>query len=80
MQHYKQQIESRGYRLVAWSDFVAATDRPQGLLERAENHKARFVVYDPSDDEDGWLLVGDDPDELALETCFALQLNGSAKQ
>lgn len=80
MQQYKQQIESRGFRLVAWSEFVAATDRPNGLLERAENHKAGYVLYDPSADDEGWLLVGDDPDELALETCFALQLNGSGAQ
>ena len=60
-------IAAYGYKLVPWDAFINATDRPEGLLERATAFKAKFVLYDPEDDVDGLLLVGDDPRELLSE-------------
>lgn len=34
------------------------------LKERAKQFDGAFVIYDPASDEDGFMLVGNDPDEL----------------
>jgi hypothetical protein len=65
---YKQKITEAGYKLCTRSEFETATDRPAGLLERAQHRVGAFVVYDPHDDADGWLLIGDDAEALARET------------
>lgn len=68
-----------GYKLVTREEFLAATDRPGGLLERAKginpdhDQKADLtvhthVVYDPDDDYEGWMLWGNDPEALDRET------------
>lgn len=72
----KAALESYDYKLVTWAAFVAAADRPAGLLQRAEEIRAEilggrledvFVVYDPMDDNGGFLLVSDSEDEAAIE-------------
>lgn len=68
MQNAKAFIESYGYKLVTRAEFEAATDRPQGLLERANQYPGAFVVYDPNDDYEGWMLIGDDAEKLAQES------------
>lgn len=45
--------------------FIRNEDTLAALRERVNTAPGSFVVYDPEDDGDGWLLVGDDPDELA---------------
>lgn len=34
------------------------------LMERAAEYPGAYVLYDPEDDQDGFMLVGDDPQEL----------------
>lgn len=73
--------ETYGYKLVTREQFLSATDRPEFLLERAQGNDPRgefgnqedlthytFVVYDPDDDYEGWMLWGDDPNVLDTET------------
>lgn len=62
------------YKFVPWNEFVASGNKPAGLIERAEEWKSDFphetyVVYDPLDDECGFLLISHDPVELAKEAC-----------
>lgn len=58
-------ISSYGYKLVMWQDFKEASDRPEGLLERALEVTADrpedrcWVVYDPESDYEGWMLIGE---------------------
>jgi hypothetical protein len=61
-------LESHGYKLVSRDAFIHATDKPANLLETRLDRPGLYVVYDPSDDEDGWFLVGDDAEALARET------------
>lgn len=72
----KAALESYDYKLVTWAAFVAADDRPAGLLQRAEEIRAEilggrledvFVVYDPMDDSDGFLLISESEDDAAIE-------------
>lgn len=72
----KAAIGSYDYKLVTWAAFVAADDRPAGLLQRAEELRAEilggrledvFVVYDPMDDNGGFLFVSDSEDDAAIE-------------
>lgn len=66
-------LEAYDFKLVTWEDFLAATDRSTGLLERAKEwHKQGgfdIVIYDPLDDEQGFMLVGNDPVALSREAC-----------
>lgn len=69
----QSRLEAYGYVILAWPDFVAAADLPEGLLDRAievtadEPHVHEWVVYEPDGDCDDWLLVGD-RSEIARET------------
>lgn len=69
----KSDLESYGYKLVTWDEFLVAPDRPEGLTVRAYSYYGEdiftHIVYDPSDDEDGFMLVGTNPEELASDTC-----------
>lgn len=38
------------------------------LRARATQFPGAWLVYDPHSDADGWLLVGDDPQQLVLDT------------
>lgn len=74
-------LEAYDYKFATWDEFLKA-DVPAGLIERAkswieptsdngldyENHVS-FVVFDPLDDEDGYLLIGNDALELSQEVC-----------
>lgn len=68
-------IRSYGYKLVTWQEFQEATDRPDGLLNRAiltsQIAERIDVIYDPDDDGDGWLLVGN-RNEIVRETAAHL--------
>jgi len=72
-------VKALGYRLVSRDCFNALTpeDMNSGVDEAKvlSNLKARvavipgaYVLYDPSDDGNGWLLVGDRKEDLAAET------------
>ena len=69
LEQMKYDLEAYGYKLVTWAEFEAADDRPEGLMERASEFKAPFIVYDPGDDWDGWMLCGRSAEWLATETC-----------
>jgi hypothetical protein len=43
------------------------------LKERAAKYEGAFVLYDPEDDGDGFLLVGNDPEELD-RVCYEREL------
>lgn len=71
-------VHSYEMKAVTREEYLAATDRPEFSMERSKGtlegyegkdwtiHK--FVIYDPQADCDGWLLWGDDLDELLDET------------
>lgn len=72
----KEALESYDFKAVLWRDFVLADDLPEGLFARGEriwatlmkeNHDASWVVYDPLDNSDGWLLIGGK--EVVRESC-----------
>jgi hypothetical protein len=60
-------IVSYDYKLVSRAEFDAATDLPAGLRERASQYEGSWVVYDPLNDDEGFLLVGNDREALAKE-------------
>jgi len=54
-----------------YNPFDNAADNASELVllrDRAAKYEGQFVVYDPSDGEEGWLLVGDDFAGLCAET------------
>lgn len=73
----KTNLESYGYKLVTWDEFVSADDRPDGLLNRAEvyymEEPFEYIVYDPADDHTGFMLVGNDPIAMSFETCWYIE-------
>ena len=65
----EEHMASYGFKLVTRAEFDAATDVPAGTTrEVVRRLGGAFVVYDPADDDQGWLLVGDDRAALARET------------
>lgn len=58
-------LEKHDFKLVSRADFEEAGDLPVGLLERSESIEGAWVVYDPLDDHEGFLLIDDDKDALA---------------
>ncbi|MGE0576124.1 MAG: hypothetical protein AB7F22_07680 [Reyranella sp.] len=58
-------IQDNGYRLDRRDTFAAAASLP--LVHRAEAYPGEWVLWDPNDDEDGYMIVGDDPEELGRE-------------
>jgi hypothetical protein len=69
----EETLAGQGFRLVTLAEFEAATDVPAGTTREVVRrviaaHGGAFVVYDPNDYDQGWLLVGDDRAELARET------------
>lgn len=72
-------IESYDYKFVTWNEFVTTSNVPDGILERANDWRYDastggyipfdFVVYDPLDDDQGFLLLGNDGQELVREAC-----------
>lgn len=72
---YIDALTAYDFKFATWEDFVIADDKPEGLMERANEWKADhpgdgiFVVYDPLDDADGYLLMTSNALELARITC-----------
>lgn len=70
---YIHNLESYGYKMETWQVFQATPDLPEGLFERAkqwhEDGGFDFVIYDPEDDENGMMLVGNNATKLAKEFC-----------
>lgn len=64
----KKILESYDFRLVTRAAFDKAEDVPHGLRERVALLPGAFVVYDPLDDDEGFLLVSDDVNAIAAET------------
>jgi len=58
-------IELNGYRLDKRPVFEQ--EAQPLLVERAKEYDGEFVLWDPNDDEQGYLIVGSDQDELAFE-------------
>ena len=75
LSQYIDALTSYDFKFTTWEEFVVAEDKPEGIMERARDWKYDhpgydvFVVYDPIDDEDGFLLMSSDPIELARITC-----------
>lgn len=71
----KEALESYSFRILPWELFVKAR-KPDGLLARARkivetnaiDVTTAHVVFDPIDNEDGFMLVGDEA-ECAKEAC-----------
>jgi hypothetical protein len=63
----EQILTSYDFKLVTRAEFDAATDVPPGIRDRARDLNGAFVLYDPIDDDLGFLLVGDDRKEMARE-------------
>lgn len=66
-------LRSYDYQIVEYDLFKMMTDIPHGLIARAESLVEQgqphdFVVFDPIDDENGYLLLGDALD-IAKEAC-----------
>ena len=67
-------ILSYDMRVSTRDEFLNATDRPEGLLERAQGTRDgdkdndltvfNHVIWDPLGDDDSWMLWGDDLNEL----------------
>lgn len=72
LQNMQAALESYGYKLVTWGQFKVAKDRPDGLLKRAlDNSKEedrKFAIYDPENDDEGWMLIGANAEDIARET------------
>lgn len=70
-------LESYGFKLVTGAAFDAATDKPAGLAERAAKYRdgASHVIYDPADDEDGYMIWAGDPVAMATETVADKELD-----
>ncbi len=64
-------LEAYGYRLDRWAAFES--DAPAALVERAREYVPGqhdpHVVWDPDDDEDGWMILSSEPLDMARETC-----------
>ncbi len=74
---YKVKLESYGYKLVCRDKFCKATDVPAGLLVRADKIAGLWVVYDPDDDDEGFMLIGNDQHALAKEAWDFLDAVGT---
>jgi len=51
-------IESYDYKVVTLQEFMQASDKPEGLLERANKYQGEYILYDPNDDSEGFMIVG----------------------
>lgn len=77
-----QLVEDFEYKVVSWGDFINTPNLPEGLLDRALSvtqnclFERNWVVYDPLDDDEGWMLIGENLDEIVLETIEHFDLRG----
>lgn len=73
----KNILERYGYKLVERIKFeeeAAKNPNHHGLLHRASKFLGPWVIYDPSDDDEGYLIVGYDPEKMASEAVADLEL------
>jgi hypothetical protein len=82
----KALIEALAYQIVARNDFLNGTIKmdngiPEiceealaGLRSRVKKYPGAFVLFDPCADDEGFLLVGDNPNELAQIAVDHLEL------
>ncbi|PZR93558.1 MAG: hypothetical protein DI537_10605 [Stutzerimonas stutzeri] len=90
--NHREIIEAYGFKIMPRADFLSATsnliadccvDQDGKLFEalkvRAGKTDGAFVLFDPEDDDDGWLLIGDDADALALNTVRELDLRSTPR-
>ena len=64
----KRIVEQCGYAITTREKLLANGYTLKGLKRRVRNIAGRHIVYDPLDDGDGFLLVGDDLSALLAET------------
>lgn len=57
-------VEHYGYRIDRRGDFLTNDAVPAGFKNRVARFNGGWGLWDPADDEDGFLLVRDSPDEL----------------
>ena len=71
-----EHAKNNRYKFVTWSEFRDDGALPSGLYARASLLKdeleargkvADCVMYDPLDDDQGWLLLGENVEALADE-------------
>lgn len=69
---------SHGYSVETWETFVSDADLPEDLLARAQQIKAEcegrdevvtHVLFDKNDNDEGFLILGNDPEEMCFELC-----------
>lgn len=67
--------KSYGYSIEGWDVFVNDKNLPEGLLDRALEIKSEleadgaditYVLYDVEDNDQGFILLGNNAEELAL--------------
>jgi hypothetical protein len=72
---------SHGYSVETWETFIAEKNLPEGLLNRAVQTKAEcearnetvtHVLYDLNDNDEGFMILGDNPEEMCWELCDGL--------
>lgn len=71
----KQTLEKFGYRIDKRPDFEQVAN-PK-LVERAAAYPGTAVVWDPDDDHEGFMIVGNDFETLAREAVDHLELVGA---
>lgn len=72
-----------GYRVQTRQEFERACRFDSGLIDRAQELSGNIVLWDPYDDDAGpdqvFLLVGDDPSELAATAVRMLRYDVNAR-
>ena len=77
-------LNSYGYRLLSYDKYMLYlfnhNDKVinQALKQRINrfiNHPVKWVIYDPNDDDEGFLLMGNNKKELIQEAVVYLDLN-----
>lgn len=70
--------KSHDYSVESWETFIAEPKLPEGLLDRAIQTKAEceargetvtLVLYDLNDDDQGFMILGDDAEQMCWELC-----------
>lgn len=74
-------LETYGYKIVTWTEFQKADDIPKGLHAKVEelcnnlNGQANeFVIYDPTEDHEGYLAIGENRETLVDQALEDLNL------
>lgn len=69
-------VRDAGYAIATAAEFDALADKPTWLAERAATVRGSSgrVLYDPSDDDQGYMIWGENAAALAEEACEFLSL------